>query len=97
MSLPLRLIADELVVTADSTIKFGSVHAVLIDYQRDLGRSLRRAVAQPSGLQHPLEKASWNSKPTQVALSGEKNLAAFMSALDENPACWERTRETPAF
>lgn len=28
---------------------------------------------------------AWRAKPTQVALAGEKNFAAFMSALDENP------------
>lgn len=28
---------------------------------------------------------AWLGKPTQVALAGEKNFAAFMSALDENP------------
>lgn len=28
---------------------------------------------------------AWRGKPTQVALAGEKNFAAFMSALDENP------------
>lgn len=28
---------------------------------------------------------AWRAKPTQVALAGEKNFAAFMAALDENP------------
>lgn len=28
---------------------------------------------------------AWRAKPTQVALAGEKNFAAFMLALDENP------------
>ena len=28
---------------------------------------------------------AWRGKPAQVALAGEKNFAAFMSALDENP------------
>lgn len=28
---------------------------------------------------------AWRGKPTQVALAGEKNFAAFMAALDENP------------
>jgi hypothetical protein len=29
---------------------------------------------------------AWRGKPAQVAYAGEKNFAAFMSALDENPA-----------
>ena len=28
---------------------------------------------------------AWRAKPAQVALAGEKNFAAFMSALDDNP------------
>ena len=28
---------------------------------------------------------AWRSKPAQVALAGEKNFAAFMAAMDENP------------
>jgi hypothetical protein len=29
---------------------------------------------------------AWRGKPNQVAMAGEKNFAAFMAALDENPA-----------
>jgi hypothetical protein len=42
---------------------------------------------------------AWRSRPTQVALAGEKNFAAFMAALDDDPsivpdpldATWYRT------